>query len=100
MMLNKKPTLFLRTRWAKLFNLMKMNKHMIPKNDANICPLYEKTKSKVLISINKKSTLPSKSKMDNTQCFNSFQIIRFKGISFRSDGLSHVEWTTYPPTHF
>lgn len=100
MMLKKKPTLSSQTRWGKLFNLMKMNKHMIPKNDANICPLYEKTKSKALIGVNKKSTLPSKSKMDNTQSFNSFQIIRFKGISFRSDRLSHVGWTTYPPPHF
>lgn len=60
MMLKKKPTLFSRTRWGKLFNLMKMNKHMIPKNDANICPLYEKTKPQALIDVNKKIHLAFK----------------------------------------
>ena len=56
MMLTKKPTLSSQTRWGKLFNLMKMNKHMIPKNDANICPLYEKTKPQALIDVKQKKT--------------------------------------------
>lgn len=60
MMLNKKPTLSSQTRWGKLFNLMKMNKHMIPKNDANICTLSEKTKSQMLIGVNKKIHLAFK----------------------------------------
>lgn len=54
-MLKKKPTLSSQTRWGKLFNLMKMNKHMIPKNDANICTLSEKTKFQMLIGVNKKN---------------------------------------------
>ena len=36
---------------------------------ANICPLYEKTKSQALIDVNKKSTLPSKNKMDKHSMF-------------------------------
>lgn len=63
MMLKKKPTLFSRTRWGKLFNLMKMNKHMIPKNDANICTLFEKTKPQALNDVNKKIHLIEKKKV-------------------------------------
>lgn len=55
---------------------------MIPKNDANICPLCEKTKPQALNDVNKKNPpYLKKARWINAQCFNSFQIIRFKGIS-------------------
>lgn len=66
-LITKKSTLSSQTRWTKV---SKSNNH-----NSNISTVYKYLNVLTFI--------------------NSFQIIRFKAISFRSDRLSHSRWITY-----